>query len=515
MGREISRALKTLGIAAETDSRIARLSVPTSGRQIIIREKLGGPLVHRGVFDFVDALTRGHEETKKIFIEVEECFEKVLASSSSAAANQARIRFDELEILWYHQKPKLQGFLEDQARKGGRANAKQSAKQAKELAEKLDDFFYYRAKFVTWVSEIPLELRPSEFKQRLRKKLSSKAKPQTAILGELSPGIKEMPLAPAVTSAGPKAESAELGRELLKDLRQLSPSNMKPNKMQIQPSSKPPSSSVPSIDAQIQGLTKLELHCPEGDVFYDDMVKFIDTYPGARQAKGEISRVGDQKFINELTDKVKGKMGERLVFEQTEFISKVWKPSERTALNLCEQLNKAPEMVKLPEAKRWHVVPSTEPMFATVITPSKYKFGKYEFLDSGIWVIRESDDGNFAIPVFFLEVKSGELRTAMSQQVSDWFRLNGGVLTVPSTGKRYRMTFPPRIVLERALATTRTLTDKTLLGKTKGLGPKAERRLSAGENLHTFRIPMRRSDIRAAAYAIVLTRLKQLKKKNQ
>jgi len=72
------------------------------------------------------------------------------------------------------------------------------------------------------------------------------------------------------------------------------------------------------------------------------------------------------------------------------------------------------------------------------------------------------------------------------------------------------MTLPPAVELQTALASTRKISDKRLLGKLERGGKAAEEALLAGQELLTFRLPMRRTDLRAAT-APVAARLRQLK----
>jgi hypothetical protein len=73
------------------------------------------------------------------------------------------------------------------------------------------------------------------------------------------------------------------------------------------------------------------------------------------------------------------------------------------------------------------------------------------------------------------------------------------------------MTLPPEIDLQMSLASTRTISDKAVLGQLKGTGPIDERSLAPGQTFFEFRVPMPYSQVRDSARACVVARLNQLK----
>jgi hypothetical protein len=156
-----------------------------------------------------------------------------------------------------------------------------------------------------------------------------------------------------------------------------------------------------------------------------------------------------------------------------------------------------------PTGQRWRVEVITEPTLAT-----KLNGQEGQLMDSGIWVVQETPQGNTAMPIFGLEVKSGEVRTSIQQQVLDRARVEGGLVKLPGSDRTFEMTLPQEVEFQTALASTRTITDKAVLGKLKGTAPVEERSLAPGQAIFEFRVPMPYSQVRDSARACVIARLR-------
>jgi hypothetical protein len=490
---------KMIGTLAEgvgKELRISRAVLPASGRRVVEREALAeGQALFREVKSLVDDLVGGHAEAKEIFSEAERCYRTVLAKPNVEAAKQARLEMEELQSLW---KRKVRGEVEKHLTERAKAVHKLGDKEAVEgvsqVLKKLDGRLEAQSGFTEYASIVRFD-DPEAFSQGMRKHLAeSKSPTSPAAVEELSDVTTHMSFLGRPPE--PVGGVAKKGEELIKDLRSMEAKGAKVKKSEIP--------GMPTVERQIEAVSRLEHFCPEADVLYDDVADIVDRRFKAESTEFQKMADSDSKFVNDLVDKVQGRTGEILALRDPQFSKEVWEPAQGAAEQIRDMLNKT-DIPDVPVQHQWRVEVLTEPAFATT---ARGRSG--ELLDSGIYLVRESPHGNWAMPIFALDAKSGELRGSIAQQVLNQERMAGGLIDLPTTGRRYQIVLPVGVDTERALATTRTLTDKRILGLLES-GTDAAATLAPGDRLITVTLPMSRSDIRAASYAMVMKRLERLK----
>jgi hypothetical protein len=499
-------ATELLEAGLEAEGRVARVSIPLSGRRIVTRESLeatAGIGIARRVEDIVGLLSGQHATTKQIFAEAEECFQIVLAGPNAAKVHEARLQMEVLDDRWRDARADLAKVLKQRARKEGLA-PHDAKTHVDSVLKQLDTMFNSRYAFTVWTSRVGYDQGPEEVRRILREELAKK--PHSAKeIDELTDFATSLPFLrrPPMSPAKPPGR----GLELHEEFRRLA-EEAKKAAGQAKPSVFGKPSLVPdatTLARQARALDELARFHPEGDVLYDDIVDIVDAaFDRQRQAAGAAG-LGDPAFIKDLVDKVQGRIGETLALRHPRFVADVWKPAIRTAEDLAARLNA--RLGDVPIGQRWRVEVITEPTLATT------ERGRAEqLMDSGIWLVQETPQGNTAMPIFGLEVKSGEVETSIQQLVLNLARTHGGLVKLPGSNRTFKMTFPPEVEFQMAIASTRTITDKRVLGKLKGTAPVEERSLAPGQAIFMFRLPMPYSQIRDSARACVVARLNQLKK---
>jgi hypothetical protein len=448
-------AAKAFQTGAEAEVDLLRIALEAGGQRVVVRKALGAAevaapaLVEHVIRDLV-----GHNQAvRTIFAEAERHFVTAITSPNSAKWEQARLAMDTLHGAWMHERAALASALGPEAR---------------DTLARLEAHFDSRFGFVSWTSETHYE-DPARFADEIRKRLG-KTQAVPGLADELADVRNAMPF---LEHAGDAAEvPAARGRELLNEVR---------------------AALLKSGDkVQREALATLEQFCVEGHVVYDEVVQLVTAQRATYLEKGK--SLGAE-FVQDTANKVQARIAEMLALRSPEFQRQVWKPLQRSAEVLRDRLNALSAGAGL-----WRVETITEPVLATLASGHGGQLS-----DAGVWLIRDSD--GLAMPVFILEVKSGELRTSIVQQVLDRERLNGGLIQLPATGRTYRLTPPPEQEVQYALATTREVSDARFLGLTKGdTGPRG--RLLPRDTVLVFQLPMTHEDLKLVSRASVESALK-------
>ena len=467
-------AVTALEKSAAVEIEMLRITWRAGGTRVVERSALGAAKEVAPVLieSLIEDLVGKHAAVREIFALAEQHFLTVVTAPTSAKSTQARLAMDALDDAWQAQRAALQGL------------AKQEGKGATErlaaIVKRLDDHFDSRFGFVSWTSRLRHEDAES-FAKAVRAELGKTATP-AELFDELSDLTKVLPFLknPPAKSAGATAKG---GRELLAEMRK--------------------ALATAGSQERAAALSNLERFCTEGDVVYDEVAHIVDAQITVYRDKGKAL---DLEFVKDTANKVQGRIAETLTMRSPELKRTVWEPLTRSAEVLRNRLNDLmrKELGNIPDAALWRVEVITEPVFGTMVYGKKSGAGG-QLSDAGVWLIRDSD--STAMPIFILEVKSGELRGSIVQQVLDRERLNGGLINLPTSGRSYRLAPPSDQEIQYALATTRDLTKDRILGLLKGdLGP--EGRLNPGDKILTFQVPLPRPDMRHVSLAAVEAQLK-------
>jgi hypothetical protein len=461
----IETAVTALERGAEAEVELLRITWRAGGARVVERRALGA--VEVAAPTLIQTLVRDvlgdHAAIKEIFALTEQHFLTVITSPTSAKSAQARLAMDALHDAWETQRRALQELAKQQG--------KGATERLPDILKRLDDHFNSRFGFVSWTSQVPYE-DSEKFAKVVRAKLGTTTTP-SELFDELADVTKALPFLKHPPTAA--AAAAKRGRELLKEMRQ--------------------ALAKAGLEEQAAALSRLERFCAEGDVVYDEVAHIVEAQVASYRESGKAL---DSEFVKDTANKVQGRIAEALALRSPEFQRRVWKPLQRSAEVLRDRLNAA--LGSVPDAQLWRVEVITEPALATTLSGAKGQLS-----DAGVWLIRDSDAT--AMPIFILEVKSGELRGSIVQQVLDRERLTGGLIDLPTTGRRYRLAPPPDQEVQYALATTREVTDARMLGLRKGdRGPPG--RLRPFDEVLQFPLPMDHQDIKHASVAAVQAQLK-------
>jgi len=456
------QAVKILPSGVAADLEAVRIVLPASGRREVQRSAGVGEALFRRTADLIGDLAAGHAKTKVLFARIEDCYRTVLANPRQAILEQARIEITRLHELWDRQlRRELEGILTARAQKDMAPQEVSTAVSA--AIAKLDEFFNARFGFVTYTTQFDFS-SATAFAESVRRHAAASVPPfDKETLDTLSDITKFLPFFKS-TSPG-AVPGTDAGDQLLKALRSLT---------------KPPEALI--------AIKALEQLCGEGHFLYHDVTRIVDDYVRLQKGAGI--------DIEHLVNAVQGRTAEAAVLAHPEFVTRVWKPAQRTAEELRQLLN-ADLPKGIAAAHQWRVLSITEPLMATTSTGTAG-----QLLDSGIWLIRDAAPGetaqHYLMPVFALEVKSGELRGSVTQLALGDARMQGGF--VHFRGEPHLLVHPPIAPVQKALATTRTVTDYRILREG----------LPAGAEVVTVKVPLSRDQTRAAARAMAVARLQQL-----
>lgn len=461
-------ALAALEKGVEAEIEVLRISWRAGGARTVERSALAAAeatapaLIETLVRDLVGE----QAVVREIVALTEQHFLSVVTAPTSAKSAQARLVIDALDDAWLKQRAGLQKLAAQQG--------KEEAERVAASIQRLDEHLKSRFAFITWTSR--LEYTDAGSYVRSVKAELSKSRAQPALFDELSSLTTVMPF---LKNPPAKAAAKEGGEQLLSEIRK---------------------AAATGGSQELLALNNLERFCPQGDIIYDEAAHIIDAQIDAYLAKGKAL---NQDFLADTTSKVQGRIGETLALRSPKFKEMVWNRLHASAEVLRDRLNNLirQELHNVPDSQLWRVEVITEP----VVAMQRSGFKEGALADSGIWLIRESD--STAMPIFILEVKSGEIRGTVVQQVLNRERLNGGLIRLPATGRSYRLAPPPDQQIQYALATTQNLSKNRMLGLLKG-DRGHEARLTPGESVLTFRIPLSRKDIRHTSLAAVEARLK-------